>query len=367
MPILQIIDTIDLGGAQTVVKGIVDKQLQDNDLHLFALRTKDITIDIEHPNFFVHEGTTKYSFAALQELRELIEEKKISCIHCHLLKSQVFGYLLKTRYFPDIKLIFHEHGQIFGTNTVEDFVFFNFLKKAKKHVDLFIAVSKATKQKLVEKTKVDPDKIDVLYNFVDLNKYDFSKSEKLRKVKRAEYNIPDQQIVIGFAGRLDTIKGLRYLINALPELNFDYKVLLAGDGPIRQELEAMVLEKQLQEKVIFMGFQSDMPSIYPAFDIYAMPSLSEASPMTFYEAQAFGKPVVGSNVSAIDEFVIPYKNGLLFELKNAVDMAKKLNELGNNRSMIQTMSENGIKGVNKYSLNAFIDNLNEIYSQRNIS
>jgi len=363
MPILHLIDTIDLGGAQTVVKGIVDEQIEATDLHLYALRSKDIELEIKHPNFYVFEGTAKYSFAPLKPLAKLIKEKGISVLHCHLFKSQVFGWRLKKQ-FPYLKLVFHEHGQIFGTTAVENFAFYNFIRWAKNSVDLFVAVSGATKQLLIERTNVAAEKIEVLYNFVDLTKYDFGKQAELRVSKRAELGVKDDEIVVGTAGRVSTIKGMEYLIRALPKLDFNYRCIVAGEGELRAGLQQLAKDLGVADRVSFLGFVSDMPNLYPAFDIYAMPSLSEASPMTFYEAQAYGKPVVGSNVSAINEFVVPNKNGLLFELKNPEDLAKKLNDLGNNAEKLKRFSENAVKNVQQYGLKAFNRNLQQIYQQK---
>src|SRR3989338_4867280 len=162
MKILHIIDSLGLGGAQTVVKGIFEKQPKNKDIFLYALRKREITTKIKNKNVKIFNSTSKYSLEPIKELRKLIEKEKIDILHCHLFRAQVLGWILKRFYFPKIKLIMHEHGQIFQND-----IHYNFLmSKMQKEVNLFIAVSKATKQKLIEKAKIDPKKITVLYNFV---------------------------------------------------------------------------------------------------------------------------------------------------------------------------------------------------------
>src|SRR3989344_3696257 len=112
MKILHLIDSLGLGGAQTVVKGIFENQRKNKDIFLYVLRKREINIDVDHPNVKIFNSNKKYSLASIQELRNLIEKEQISIIHCHLFRSQVFGWILKRFYFPNIKLIFHEHGQI---------------------------------------------------------------------------------------------------------------------------------------------------------------------------------------------------------------------------------------------------------------
>jgi len=114
MKILHIIDSLGLGGAQTVVRGIFESQKDNRDIFLFALRRRDITMEIDHINVKIFNSNKKYSFKPLIKLKELIRKEGIEVLHCHLFKSQLFGVIIKIFYFPKIKIIFQEHGKIFS-------------------------------------------------------------------------------------------------------------------------------------------------------------------------------------------------------------------------------------------------------------
>jgi len=109
--------------------------------------------------------------------------------------------------------------------------------------------------------------------------------------------------IVGSVGRLHPIKGHRFLIEALHELPDYLHAVLVGDGPVRAELEQLAKELALSERVHFLGHRDDLECIYPAFDVFCLPSLSEGLPRTLLEAQASGIPVVATNVGGVPEAV----------------------------------------------------------------
>ncbi|TAE00431.1 MAG: glycosyltransferase family 1 protein [Bacteroidetes bacterium] len=352
MKILHIIDSLGLGGAQTVLKGIFEAQKDNKDIFLFALRKFEPHIVIDHPNVFIYENNARFSFAPLFVLRKFIKQEKIEIIHCHLFRSQVFGWLLKLFSFSKIKLIFHEHGQIYGHEValpLEDLIFRKFLYIAKFTVDSFIAVSKSCEQKLVSRANIPLSKIIVLNNFVDLRRFD--------SVKRNKTKI----FTISYVGRLSKVKGCEFLIRALPFLNFPYKVLIAGSGELFEKLESLAKDLNVYQNIEFLGFVKETEKIYENSDIYVMPSLSEASPMSFCEAQAYGIPVLGSDVASINEFIVHQKNGFLFKVKDSKLLAEQITHLYNNPKDVEKMFQYSIENVNQYSLDLYLKKLTSIY------
>jgi glycosyltransferase involved in cell wall biosynthesis len=82
-----------------------------------------------------------------------------------------------------------------------------------------------------------------------------------------------------------------------------WRLIFAGDGPERLTLEALAAALGIQDQVRFLGFVEDMPAVYAACDLAALPSLREGMPMTLMEAMACGKPVVASEVGGVAELV----------------------------------------------------------------
>jgi glycosyltransferase involved in cell wall biosynthesis len=348
--ILHIIDSLGLGGAQTVVKGIFENQENNKDIFLFALRKKKITTKIKHNNIIIYFSFKKYSLKPLFELINLIKKENIEILHCHLFRSQIFGFLLKFFWFKNIKLIFHEHGKIFQNN----FLYNIFLKISKNYVDKFIAVSQITKKRLILKINIKEDKIYVLNNFIDLNKFNKNNIKWDINEEKRKLGIVDNEFTIGFVGRLVKLKGCEYLIRALPYLNFPYKVIIAGDGPERKKLEDLVKKIGVSDKVIFLGYVENIIFVYSLLDVLILPSLREASPMIIYESEAINVPIIASDIPSIAGSDV--KNILLFKKKDKLDLFKKLTFLKYN---YKKNLENNIK---KNDLVSYIIDLFKIYN-----
>ncbi len=355
--ILHIIDTLGLGGAQTVVKGIFEYQRDNQNIFLFALRKKSTTFSVFHPSVFIENSFQKYSFGPLFELRILIKKEKINVLHCHLFRAQIFGLLLKIIWFKDIKLIFHEHGQIF----LGSFIYNLFINLSKRYVDKIIAVSKATKEKLMFEATVSEDKITVLYNFVDLEKFSRKNITWNINEERKRMNIGKDEFVIGFAGRLAKVKGCEYLIKALPYLNFLHKVLIIGDGPEMNNLKVLVKDLKVNDRVIFLGYQENVLFVYSLLNALVIPSIFESFGLSAIEAQALAIPVVASGVGGLSEIIIDEENGLLFESQNEKDLYRKIKLLYQDNQLRQRLIKSGLEDVKKYNLVSYITNLNQIY------
>jgi glycosyltransferase involved in cell wall biosynthesis len=342
-----------LGGAQSVIRGIISKSQSA----VFCLKKGKIErfTKVSNNVFF---GTNSRFFICnpfiFLKIIDLIKDRKAKILHTHSNGSILYAIFIK-KICPSLKIVYHEHGKILFDKKITFF-----LKIIKNSIDLFIAPSKTIKNKLTEKANINPKKISLLYNFVDLTKFN-TKNITYAKRDKEKLGIRKNEFVIGFAGRLNKIKGCEYLIKALPYLNFPYKALIAGDGPLKRNLKKLTEKLNIKNKVLFLGYIENIANFYPLIDIYVMPSLSEASPVVFYEAQAFGIPIIGSDVVAINEFIIPNRNGLLFEVKNSRDLAKKINLIYKNEKLRSSMERFSKRNILKYSLDNYIKKLNKVY------
>lgn len=358
--VLHVIDHMGIGGAQRIVSELLSKWNEENiKLFCYALRVSKNNFD--HSNkqaFYSSNHKSKYDITSFFELKNIIEQKDIKILHLHLAKSIIFGVLLKMFYFKDIKIIVHEHGRIYQNN----FWYNYFLKVFQDKIDLFIAVSEATKKLLIS-AKINENKMDILYNFIDLTDFNSDYIENYDKtIEKRKVGIKKEDFVIGFAGRLDKIKGCDILIRSIPYINSqNFKILVAGDGSERKQLEKLSKYLNIKDRIIFLGYVNNMKKFYSKIDCLVIPSRSESFGLSAVEAQALGISVIASNINGLNEVVLDKKTGLLFKPGNEKDLAKKIDLIYKNTDLKCCLVKNGLENVQKFSLDGYLLNLQKMY------
>ena len=361
MKILHIIDNMGIGGAQTILKGIFENYISNENIYCYSLRNNKTEVKVNHPNVYSHVGYSKFNIRSLFELRTFVQDHDIDVLHYHLTKSMFFGYILKIVCFKNIKLIFHEHGMIFQNKVW----YRHFLRNTQRNVELYIAVSEATKRLLNESAGIMENKIKVLYNFVNLNQFDSQKFEINRLEEREKLGLNDDNFILGFAGRHVERKGCRDLIFGLKCLEQfkNIKLFIAGDGPKKEEYKNLANKLELDQNIFFLGFVPDIRWLYSIIDCFVIPSHWEPLGIVALEAHAMGIPVIASNIEGLNEVVLDKKTGLLFEPKNEKDLAKKIELMYNDKNLRIELIKNGLYEVKKYSLDNYLSTLGEIYDE----
>ena len=141
----------------------------------------------------------------------------------------------------------------------------------------------------------------LLPNGVDLAAY----AGGTRQEARTVLGLPPQARVIGTVGRLEPVKGHDVLIRALGRLPADVCLAVIGDGSRREELARLVEQLGLSDRVRFAGHRDDVARLYPAFDVFCLPSRREGVPLAVIEAQASGVPVVATEVGSVRDALCP--------------------------------------------------------------
>ena len=153
-------------------------------------------------------------------------------------------------------------------------------------------------------------KVMILPNAIDPERFKFC--ETVRRETRAKYGIAEDDFVVGHVGRFFPEKNHKFIIELFSEYSRHHrhcKLLLVGNGPLQAEIQNLVNQKGLGDKVIFAGLQKNVVGFYCAMDVLLLPSTREAFPMTLVEAQYNGLPCVVSAAvpreTAITDNVFP--------------------------------------------------------------
>ena len=239
-------------------------------------------------------------------------------------------------------------------------------KTAIEMADVLIAVSKETKEDVLNHFNVDEDKVKVIYNGIKLDEYVLtSESSTLDK-----YGIDKTKPYVLFVGRITRQKGIIHLVNAIKYIDPDTQIVLCAGAPdtkeIAKEMEDSVNEvKKTRANVIWISEMLDKKEViqlYSHADVFCCPSIYEPFGIINIEAMACETAVVASAVGGIKEVVVEGETGLLIPVeqqteapfepvnpdKFAKDLANGVNKLINDKSLRDKMAINGRKRVEDY-------------------
>jgi glycosyltransferase involved in cell wall biosynthesis len=192
-----------------------------------------------------------------------------------------------------------------------------FEEKMLERANKIIAVSYFTKRELLEYYKVREERIRVIHNGVDINKFKPAKDK--RKIKE-ELGFDADDLAILSVGRLYARKGLFTLIESMPAVVKRFKnakFIISGKGQ-SDEMRKLIAHAEkigVKDSIIFTGYYPDkkLPKLYQAADVFAFSTFYEHHPFAVLEALATALPVVTTNVGGIPETIESGKNGLLVE------------------------------------------------------
>ncbi len=209
------------------------------------------------------------------------------------------------------------------------------LRLLSRGVGRYIAVSGAIAEELEQRFGWPGEKIEIVYNAVDLDRFGGSE-EALRAELGGSAGTP----LVLTAARLDRQKGHDVLFRAaaaVPEARF----VLAGDGPLRGELEAEAARLGLGERVLFLGRREDVPRLLAACDVFALPSLYEGSSLAVLEAMAARRAVVSSAIGGTAELVADGESGLLVPAGDGEALAAALRAVLGDSALRERLARSG--------------------------
>ena len=203
-----------------------------------------------------------------------------------------------------------------------------------------------------------------IHNGVEI---DHERPEKTREQVRTDIRIGSDTFLIGTIGRLTPVKGVSYLLQAasvLVQRERNVKLLLVGEGPMREALQKESRDLGIGENVVFLGHREDTRELIRALDLFVLPSLSEGIPMALLEAMAASRAIIASRVGGIPEVIENHVEGVLVERENVSDLVQGCLHLMRNRDVAARMGELARKRVEQeFSAESMAQNVAILYLQ----
>ena len=263
-----------------------------------------------------------------------------------------------------VPLIWHVHEILENPKVVYKATSFLMGRFATK----IVTVSNAVKNHLLKSGYIKEEKIKVIYNGVNTDKFNSSINTK---TLRQELSIPEDAFIIGMIGRVNAIKGQDEFIKIVSTLIGKYKNIygiIVGDAFPGQEwrvteLKQLIKDSNCSDNFRYLGYRTDSNVLHNLFDVYVLPSVSADSlPTVVLEAMACEKVVVGYKNGGICEMVSDRESGYLEEIGANEKLSDDIEKIYLNDELYKSMAKCSAKRLNNmFSLHMFHKKIDNLY------
>ena len=331
--ILMITRTMDLGGTENVVlqlceilTGKVNKIIVCSSGGVHEKKLQEMGIK----HYLIPDITSKNPMDMLKSCRlikSIIDKEQITIVHSHHRMAAFYAELVAPR---SVVKVANAHNTFTDKKELTQLAYRN---------TKVVAVGEMVKKNLIDYFEISKEQVCVIHNAVKPFDGKIVPVEILYK-EHAKGNV-----LIGNIGRLSEQKGMTYFIEAAkitakahPEARF----IIVGDGEEKEQLQAQVKVKGLQDKVLFLGYRNDIQNVMSQLDFVVLSSLWEGLPLTPIEAYSV-KTVIGTAVDGTPEIIRDGVDGYLVEPRNPVQLAEKMNKLIENPRIRSEMETQAMK------------------------
>lgn len=348
MRILQFITPVGFYGAERWVLALANNIDHDHVVCDLAVTREsdfqDLTVAEVYPEVAgqVHylEMSGRFDVRVVQQLCNVIRERRIDVIHTHGYKSDILGLLAAKK--AGIRCVSTPHGFSGKVN----FKLATFIKIGTHMLRYFDAVVPLSEDLMsdMERMGVPVAKTHFIRNGVDLAEID-AVVKDLAPVEKTGLGK-----AIGYIGQMIPRKGLPDLISAFDSLYQEKQNLtlqLLGDGSQRSQLEAQAAAQASSEAIEFLGFRSDRLELLSRFDLFVMTSSLEGIPRCIMEAMAVGVPVVAYDIPGVDKLIEHGKTGLLAPLGDKAALVTRCREVLETPELAASFAANGRKLIDE--------------------
>lgn len=303
-----------------------------------------------------------FNLKAMKKIEEIYNHQNIDVLHFTYDYYKITVSKEKIS-IPMIATIHHpwtEERRIFKSKT-SHLGYFNYLiqkkiyymenmeKRICKKVDKIIAVSNYTAQSIIKEYHISSKKVEIIPNAVDTKKFNLKIDDyEMRK----KWNILSEPVLLS-VGRLDYHKGIEYLVKSFSKIVNDIpdaKLLIVGEGPLKNHILSLVHKLNLRKSVTLVGRvdEEDIPKVYAASNLVVLPSLMEGFGIVLLEAMASGKPCVATRVGGVEDAVINGETGLLVPSADSYALYHAIYTLLTDGKLSKEFGTAGRKRVEEY-------------------
>jgi len=260
-------------------------------------------------------GPVRFDPRLLLQIARFFRGNHVHIAHAHNAAPLIYGGFAARMVRPRPVFVYSEHNQIYSASPASRRKFRWYVRLA----DRVVAVSHDLRSTLRAQVGITTP-VRVIHNGIDGSRFSSLNANRIRHT----LGLSDSDLVVGTAVVISKQKGLTHLLDAActvvtaePRARF----VVAGDGPLRADLERKASSLGLGDRFRFLGYRSDIPELIASLDLYVLPSLWEGLPLALLEALAMGKPIVATSVGGNPEVVEDGVQGRLVPPGDSVALA----------------------------------------------
>lgn len=287
------------------------------------------------------------------KLYKILKEQKPDILHTYLFHSNIAGKIIGKS--AGIKHIICGQRNIDSWRKWYHILIDRFTSSFSEAV---ISNTKAGKKRLIEKEKLSPHKITVIYNGINEPDTPHSLIKKGLKIDK------NAKLLLNIGSFFEK-KGHSILIRSFAEIlkkNKNLHLILAGEGPLRSEMKSLATELSIKDNIHFLGFRKDIFELLSSSILFILPSLWEGMPNVVLEAMSQGIPVIASSVGGVPEIIEDNIDGFLIPPNDPKELTKKILYALDNPEHCKEISLKAQEKVKtKFSMKKMITSLEEFY------
>lgn len=364
--VLHVIDSFDLGGAQTFLLDLV-KHLDPERFigEVAAMHGHGVfESSFRKAGIKIHSlSSGKWPPYYLLNFPRLMHRGKFDILHFHLFGANLCAKPLAIACGHRAIVV---HDQCNDATRDQSPLLLAADAMANKGASRIIAVSESVRRYLVEHEDIPPSKIEMIPNGIDAGEF-IPASDEQKRLARAKLGIPEGEFVIGGVGRLVAQKNFSLIPEIAAQIRaWDRKLVfvIAGSGPQEAELRAQAVALGVEKRVRFLGHIADRAALYHAFDALLMPSNFEGTPMTLLEAMASSLPVVASGVDGIAEVCTNGVDALLIPPGEARAFTTALEQLIQEPCLREVLGANARRTIlAHYDIRGLVRQVERLYEE----
>lgn len=355
MNILYLNNSVHLGGDTKCILKLCKELKSENNIYMASrggvLKEEFEKLGVKHIEINnIRDKGIANTLQNISKLKKIIKQNNIEIIHSHHRMTTLLAKLATI--FTDVKVVHTQHL------CIEDK--FKLTKLSLNNINT-ITVSESAKEILVERAKLDRNKITTIYNTIELESENKEIDSRLMNLKDKGYFLVAQvSRIIDYKGIYDFVD----IARKIKEINKNIKFIFIGDGPDRIKMEEYIRKNNLEDQVILLGSKNNVIEHLKHIDLLILCSYIEGLPLAPIEALSQSIPVIATNIDGTNEEIVNDYNGYLVEKKDISSFSKYINKIARDEELYFELKRNALKTFeNKFTCEKYINSHKELYKK----